>query len=279
MADYASAPNLTIGAGDGVSYAYRDVGAGDGPPLILLQHFRGNLDNWDPAVVDALAADRRVIAFDYAGVGGSTGRPADTIEQMGREALTFVTALGLDRIDLLGFSIGSFVAQEVLLARPDLIRRTILASVAPAGAPDNHGWAPGVIGAVGGRETSAEQYLSVFFTGSEASLSAGRQTLGRLYGRTDDRDTPTDWATRLAQYDAVLRWGVPDIAHLARLTAIRTPVLVAVGDSDPMIRPRFGHLVAGLLPDATFVSYPDAAHGFMSQHHKQFSDDVAGFLA
>ncbi len=138
---YADASTQRVTAGNGIEYAYRDVGAGD-VPLVLLQHFRGNLDNWDPALVDALAAERRVVTFDNVGVGGTTGTTPSTIEAMAHDAIAFVEALGLQRVDLLGFSIGSFVAQEIALIRPDLLRRVVLASAAPQGAAGMHGWAP-----------------------------------------------------------------------------------------------------------------------------------------
>ncbi|MGF6885092.1 pimeloyl-ACP methyl ester carboxylesterase [Nocardia sp. GAS34] len=214
-------------------------------------HFRGNLDNWDPALIDALAQHRRVIAVDYQGVGGSSGTPADTVEQMAREVLAFTAALHLETFDLLGFSIGSFVAQRIALTRPDSIGKVVLASTAPQGAPDMHGWAADVIGAIGGPETSGEQYLDVFFTSSESSRAAGQGTLSRIYGRTEGRDAPTDWATRMAQYDAVATWGIPNIARLSELTTLTAPVFVANGDSDPMILPKYSYLVAGLLPNAT----------------------------
>ena len=164
---YSSLPNELLGAANGVDYAYRDTSGGsDGAvALILLQHFRGNLDNWDPALVDALARTRRVIAFDNAGVGGSTGMTPDTIEQMARDAIAFIAAMGFAQVDILGFSIGSFVAQQIALVRPAIVRRLVLASSAPRGAAGMHGWAPEVINAVGIPKTSPEEYLSVFFPG------------------------------------------------------------------------------------------------------------------
>ena len=132
-----------------------------GVPLVLFQHFRGNLDSWDPALIDALASARRVITFDNAGVGGSTGTTADTIEQMARDAIAFIAALQFGQVDLLGFSIGSFVAQQIALIRPAMVRRLVLASSAPQGAAGMHGWAPEVIGAVGTPQTSPEAYLKI----------------------------------------------------------------------------------------------------------------------
>src|SRR5215469_473123 len=277
---YSQLPNQRVSAANGVDYAYRDTGGSeDGLPLVLLQHFRGNLDNWDPALIDALASARRVITFDNAGVGGSSGTTPDTIEQMARDAIAFIAAMDLGQVDLLGFSIGSFVAQEIALIRPAVVRRLVLASSAPQGAAGMHGWAPDVIGAVGAPSPNPDGYLSVFFTSSAASRQSGVETLGRLTARTEDRDKPSTWQTRLAQYDAVCAWGIPDHGLLERVTAIRIPVFVANGDSDPMILPRYSYLLAGVIPQAQVKIYPDSAHGFLFQHHAEFAADVEAFLA
>jgi pimeloyl-ACP methyl ester carboxylesterase len=278
MSGYSELPNKSVRSADGIEYAYRDQGEGQ-IPLVLLQHFRGNLDNWDPALIDALAADRRVVAFDNTGVGGSTGITPDTVGQMARDAIAFLTAMQLSEVDLLGFSIGSFVGQEIVLTRPDLVNRLVLASAAPQGAAGMHGWAREVITAVGSPHTSPEGYLSVFFTASAESSTAGQQALGRMYARNDDRDQATSWQTRDAQYDAVCTWGIPDHGRLQRLSAIEQPVFIATGDSDPMILPHYSYLLGGLIPQARVTIYPDAAHGFLFQHHAQFADDVRAFLA
>jgi pimeloyl-ACP methyl ester carboxylesterase len=289
MSAYSEAPpagqltaeNQTIEAGNGITYAYRRFGSAerDAPPLVFLQHFRGNLDNWDPLLVDAIAAEREVILVDNAGVGLSSGRVPSTVAEMARDALAFVDALELREIDLLGFSLGSFVAQEIALTRPDVLRRMVLASSAPQGAAGMHGWAPEVIGAVGQPQASPEGYLSVFFAPSETSLKAGQQAAGRIFGgRTADRDAPTTWQVRVAQYDAVCAWGIPNHALLQRVGGIEHPVFVANGDRDPMILPRYSHLLAGLLPDARLTIYPDSAHGFLFQHHAAFAADVHAFL-
>jgi pimeloyl-ACP methyl ester carboxylesterase len=276
---YSQLANQAVSAANGIDYAYRDTGGREGGvPLVLLQHFRGNLDNWDPALIDALAAGRRVITFDNAGVGGSAGTTPDTVEQMARDAIAFIAAMQLGQVDVLGFSIGSFVAQQIALARPALVRRLVLASAAPQGAEGMHGWAPEVIGAVGTPHTSPEAYLGVFFTGSDASRQAGGEALRRMYARTEDRDQATSWATREAQYNAVCTWGIPDHALLQRLSCLRMPVFVANGDSDPMILPHYSYLLAGLIPHARVKIYPDAAHGFLFQHHAEFAADVEAFL-
>jgi pimeloyl-ACP methyl ester carboxylesterase len=278
---YSGLANLLVSAANGIDYAYRDTGPGDsgGVPLVLLQHFRGNLDNWDPALIDALASARHVITFDNAGVGGSTGTTPNTVEQMAHDAIAFITAMNLGQVDLLGFSIGSFVVQQVALTRPAIVRKLILASAAPQGAAGMHGWAPEVIGAVGTPQTSPEEYLDVFFAQSPSSRPAGQQALGRMYARKEDRDTTTTWATREAQYDAVCTWGIPDHALLQRLSCLKMPVFVANGDSDPMILPHYSYLLAGLIPQAQVKIYPDSAHGFLFQHHADFAADVETFLS
>jgi pimeloyl-ACP methyl ester carboxylesterase len=249
------------------------------PPLVLLQHFRGNLDNWDPALIDDLAASRNVVTFDNVGVGETTGTTPGSVEEMARGAIDFLSAIELDQVDLLGFSIGSFVAQEIALVRPSLVRRLILASSAPKGGAGMHGWAPEVVAAVGAPEVSPDGVLDVFYARSDSSRQAGGQALQRLFARTEDRDQPTTWQTRQAQYDAVCAWGIPNHALLQRLSAIGVPVFVANGDSDPMILPHYSYLLAGLIPQARVKIYPDSAHGFLFQHHREFASDVEAFLS
>jgi pimeloyl-ACP methyl ester carboxylesterase len=274
---YADASIKRVTAEDAVEYAYRDLGAGD-VPLVLLQHFRGNLDNWDPALIDDLAAERRVVPFDNVGVGGTTGETPNTVEAMAHDAIAFIDAMSFQRVDLLGFSIGSFVAQEIALIRPDLLRRVVLASSAPQGAAGMHGWAPEVVGAVGQPEPNPQGYLEVFFAPTSTSQESGQEAAARIFGRTNNLDEPTTWQTRQAQYDAVCTWGIPNHSLLERVTAIDLPVFVANGDSDPMILPRYSHLLGGLLPDAQVMLYPDSAHGFLFQHHSQFAADIHAFL-
>jgi pimeloyl-ACP methyl ester carboxylesterase len=274
---YSALPTNKITASNGIEYAYREVGTST-VPLVLLQHFRGNLDNWDPALIDDLSAKRRVITFNNTGVGSSSGSTPSTIYEMSRDAIAFTEALGLEQIDLLGFSIGSFIAQEIALARPALVRKMVLASSAPKGAPGMHGWAPWVIEAVGSQErTPPDKYISVFFAKSKTSSDAGAAALQRMFTR-EEHDTPTSWQTKSAQYDAVCEWGIPNYSLLQRLEAIEMPVFVANGDSDPMILPKFSYLLAALLPDARIKIYPDSAHGFLFQHHTEFAADVNSFL-
>jgi pimeloyl-ACP methyl ester carboxylesterase len=277
-ARYSEVPNKLVSAANGVDYAYREAGEG-AVPLVLLQHFRGNLDNWDPALIDALASARHVVTFDNTGVGGSTGTTPSTFEQMARDAIAFLDAMGFGQADILGFSIGSFIAQEIALIRPGLVRRLILASSAPQGAAGMHGWAPDVIDGVGAPKTIPGRVLDVFYTQSASSRTAGQQAFQRMAARTQDRDQATTWETRQAQYDAVCAWGIPDHALLQRVSTIDVPVFVANGDSDPMILPHYSYLLAGLIPQAQVKIYPDSAHGFLFQHHAEFAADVEAFLS
>lgn len=274
---YVDAATKRVAAENGIEYAYRDDGASD-LPLVLLQHFRGNLDNWDPALIDDLTPGRRVITFNNRGVASTTGMTPNTIEAMAHDAISFIDAMGFKKVDLLGFSIGSFVAQEIALIRPGLLRRLVLASSAPQGAGGMHGWAADVIGAVGEPEPNPQGYLDVFFAHSSTSQRAGQQAAGRIFGKKSNQDAPTNWQTRQAQYDAVCSWGIPNHSLLRRVSAVDVPVFVANGDSDPMILPRYSYLLTGLLPDARLKIYPDSAHGFLFQHHSEFAADVHAFL-
>jgi pimeloyl-ACP methyl ester carboxylesterase len=277
MTTYSECATESVTGANGTDFTYRELGDG-AVPLVMLQHFRGNLDYWDPPLVDALAADHRVVAFDNTGVGGSSGTTPSTVAEMARDAIVFLDAMDIDRADLLGFSIGSFVAQEVALVRPGLVRNLVLASSAPKGAAGMHGWAADVIDSVGKPAPDPDGYLRVFFTSTDASRAAGAATLQRIFSRPEP-DTPTSWETRLHQYDAVCEWGEPNHALLQRVSAIEQPVFIAAGDSDPMIRPHYSHLLAGLIPHARLEIYPDAAHGFLFQHHERFAADVTAFLA
>jgi pimeloyl-ACP methyl ester carboxylesterase len=274
---YADTPTKVVGTADGLDYAYRDVGIGS-VPLVLLQHFRGNLDNWDPALIDALASNRRAVAFDNVGVGGTKGTTPNTVEQMAADAIAFLDAMEFDQVDILGFSIGSFVAQEIALTRPASVRNLVLASAAPKGAAGMHGWAPWVIDAVGTPQLDPAGYLKVFFAESASSQQAGQQALQRMFTKPSGFDQPTTWRTRQAQYDAVCSWGIPNHSLLQRLSAISHRVFIANGESDPMILPRYSYLLAGLIPAAQVKIYPDSAHGFLFQHHAEFAADVEQFL-
>ncbi len=261
----------------GLQFAHRRFGGPAERPLVMFQHFRGNLDNWDPALTDALAAEREVILVDYPGVGSSTGDPGNRITSTARRMIAFVDALGLAEIDLLGFSIGGFVAQEVALVRPTLVRRLVLAATGPKGAPGMHGWRHDIASAARA-ESKPENLLYIMFAHTETSQAKGMEFLGRFMERQDGRDAPTSDAARDAQYDAIVDWGIPDHSALQRLTGIKSPTLIVQGDGDLMIPTKLSHLMAGLIPDARIQIYPDAAHGFLFQYPTEVAAEVSGFL-
>lgn len=271
--------NQTVQGSNGVRYAYRRFrNSGGGVPVVLLQHFRGNLDNWDPALLDALAGEREVIAFNNVGVASTDGTTPNSVTQMARDAIIFLEALKLEEVDLLGFSLGGFVAQEIALLRPSLVRKLILAGTGPQGGPVMHGWRKDIADNARVDQAGAEQLLYIMFRHTPSSQAKGVEYLGRFMARKD-RDAPSNIATRNAQYDAVVEWGVPDHNKLQRLAAIQQPTFVANGDDDLMWPPRLTHLMGGLIPNAEVKIYPDAGHGFLWQHHKEFGADVNAFLS
>src|SRR3954453_21930251 len=276
---FLTAENLSLEVGD-VSFVYRRFGneATAAPALVLLQHFGGNLDSWDPALVDRLAQDREVILVNNRGVGGSTGVVPENVTIMARDALAFIDALGLRQIDLLGFSLGGFVAQELVLLRPRLVRRLVLAGTAPQGGPGLHRWSDEVYALATADEPGAEHLLGLFFSRSEESRAKGMESIGRLFQREVDRDEPTDLATRDAQLAAITAWGIPDKSKLNRLAGITQPTFVANGDNDTMMHTQNSHLLAEHLPDAQLRIYPDANHGFLDQYPELFADEVHAFL-
>jgi len=278
MSQYTT-PTLTIDAPNGTSYAYRRFGRQGGVPVVFMQHFRGNLDGWDPALVDDIAAEREVILFDASGIAGSTGVTPRTFRDFGRDALAFIDALGLDLIDLFGFSIGGFGAQEAALLRPQLVRRLILAGTGPQGGRDMHGWNDTIRGHAYREAQDAEDAIYLFFTGSDRSRARGAEFLGRVYTRTEGRDAEVSRAAWEAQAEAILDWGIPDSSKLARLSGITAPTLVANGDNDIMVPTVNSFLLAGHLPDARLVIYPDANHGFLFEFPHEFASEVNAFLA
>jgi len=275
-----TAPNRALEAANGIAYAYRRFGnaARGVPPLLCLQHFRGNLDNWDPALVDRAAGDREVILLANRGVGASTGVVPDNVEDMGRDVLRFVDALGLRQIDVLGFSLGGYVAQEVALVRPRLVRRIVLAGTAPQGAPRIHRWSDDVHALATPDVPDPAGFLRLFFSGSEDSRAKGMEYFGRISARSADRDEPVDLAARDAQLEAITRWGIPDPSKLARLAAITQPALVANGDNDTMMITDNSRLLAHHLPNGQLRIYPDSGHGFLDQYPELFGDHVRAFL-
>ncbi|MGW2386334.1 alpha/beta fold hydrolase [Streptomyces sp. NPDC001658] len=261
----------------GADFAYRELGPEDGVPLILLVHLAGVLDNWDPHVVDGLAARRRVITFDNRGVGGSSGSTPDTIEAMARDAVLFIRALGFDQVDLFGLSMGGFVAQVIAAEEPDLVRKVILAGTGPAGG---HGIdkvpALTIQATLKGALTRQDPKLSLFFTDTASGRQAGRDFLERLKERTHDRDKDISLPSLRAQLKAVKRWGRQTPSDLS---AIGQPVLVANGENDRMVPSQNTLDLAARLPHGELIPlYPDAGHGGVFQYHDDFVLRALEFL-
>jgi pimeloyl-ACP methyl ester carboxylesterase len=275
---YVDEPNQAIEAANGVRYAYRRCGPSDAPSLVLLSHFRGTLDSWDTALVDALAVEHDVIAFDSAGVGLSTGRACRTVRDLAGDTLVFLEALDVRRPDLLGYSMGGFGAQELALLRPHSVRRLVLAATAPRGGPGIHGYPDSVLSHIGVDRRGIQDYLYTFFNHTETSQRSGLEFVGRYIEREQDRDAPVSAAAWGAQYEAVVEWGVPDHGALERLAAVGHSVFVAGGGNDLVVPLRALHLLSAALPNAKVKVYPDSGHGFLFQHHRQFAEDVLAFL-
>lgn len=274
---WMTVPTQTITAG-GVRFAYRELGMDKpGPPVVFLIHLAAVLDNWDPRLIDGIAARHRVVTFDNRGIGASSGSPATSIEEMARDAITFIRAMGFDRVDLFGFSMGGMVAQEIVQMEPRLVRRMIITGSGPAGGEGIRQVARVTyLDLLRGWLTFQDPKQFLFFTRTPAGIRAGREFLARLKERSSDRDKEITIGALQAQLKALRRWGAKAPADLSK---IRQPVLVANGDSDRMIPSQNTRDLARRLPDSQLVIYPDAGHGAVFQFHADFVPRVLAFLA
>jgi len=261
--------------GSGIRFAYRQLGPATGTPVVLLQHFSGNIDAWDPAVVNALAADRPVIAFDNAGVGRSTGQTPDNVEAMARDAVTFITLLGLSEVDLLGFSLGGCVAQQIAAEQGRLVRKLILVGTAPKGGEEH---LLAVLQDAFSQTDVPDPRLPAFFTKSSASRSAGLTFLKRAKVRTVDRDTENGSAVTDPQATAVITWCATRDPEHAILRAITQPALVVSGSHDTMVPADNAYAMFKAMSNAQLVLYPDSGHGALFQYHELFVSHVRTFL-
>ncbi len=261
-------------------YAYRRFGRPAGRPLLCLQHFTGTLDNWDPAVTDPLALDREVILFESAGLGRSTGVVPASVAAMATHALAFVDALGLREVDLLGFSLGGMVAQQLALERPSLVRRMLLVATAPEGGEDvMHLEKPQLKRIIDDPSLPGLQRLvKLFFTPSTASQAAGEAFIARLAKRKDDREPISGPAVAHAQTAAFRAWEQSPGERFAKLRAIGQPCLVVNGIFDALIPVRNSYMLAEHLANAMLITYPDAGHGSLFQYHDSFVRQASQFL-
>ena len=274
-----SAPTQFVTAG-GVQFAYRIFGAPSSSrvPLLLCQRFRGTMDDWDPLFLDALAAKRSVIIFDNVGVGRSSGESPQSIAEMADYASSFVDALKLDQIDLLGWSMGGAVAQALTLARPSLVRRLVVAGSGPGGVPGNRPMSALVIQTATKPVNEDDDFLYLFFDGSDARREAGRRYLSRLRRRVEPPSPPTRMETIRAMAIALGDWRSGKDAAFERLPDLKQPTLVANGVHDVMVGAYDSFVMSQHLPDAELVLYSDAGHGFLFQHAERFAERVNRFL-
>jgi pimeloyl-ACP methyl ester carboxylesterase len=277
---HVTAPTRFVAAG-GIRFAYRRFGADTGVPLLLMQHFRGGMDHWDPNITDGFADDRPVILFDNAGVASSSGETPTTVEAMAEHAGAFVDALGLEQIDLLGFSIGGYVAQAFTAARPQLVRRLILVGTGPRGGepatdPNYRRYAMATDPATG--EGTLEAFLYLFFAPSPQGQAAGRAFWERRHRRQVDADRPSSPQTMAAQSAAAADWRQAHGERFAELASITAPTLVVNGNNDVMVPTINSFLLSQHLPDAQLILYPDAGHGALFQYPQLFLAHARLFL-
>ena len=274
-ATWQNAPTHTINAG-GVEFAYRELGPRTGVPVVFFTHLAAVLDNWDPRVVDGIAAKHRVITFDNRGVGASSGATPRTIEEMARDAVTFIRALGLDQVDLFGFSLGGMIAQVIAQQQPQLVRKMIIAGTGPAGGEGiDKVTRITYLDTARGLLTRQDPKQFLFFTRTPNGRRAGKQFLARLAERTNDRDKAISVSSFRAQLKAIHRWGQQTPADLG---SIHQPVLVMNGDSDTMVPTQNTIDLHRRLPNSQLVIYPDAGHGGVFQFHADFVKRALEFL-
>jgi pimeloyl-ACP methyl ester carboxylesterase len=276
ITSYAKAPARTVTAG-GTTYAYRELGPKGGIPVVFFVHLAATLDNWDPRIIDPIAKDRHVNAFDNRGVGASTGRVPDSVEAMADDAYTFITALGFDMVDVFSFSLGGMVAQALVVRHPELVRKLVLTGTGPKGGKD--------IDKVAGttyrdmlraalNRSDPKEFL--FFNRNAAGKPAARAFVNRLKERTADRDAPIKVAAFQTQLKAIKKWGrsTPD-----DLSTITQPTLIANGDNDRMVPSVLSEDLHQRIKGSELIIYPDSGHGGIFQYHEQFAPVAVEFLA
>ncbi|MFH1817773.1 MAG: alpha/beta hydrolase [Pseudomonadota bacterium] len=269
-----NAPTKFIDAG-GTHFAYRTIGTKKGVPLVLLQHFTGTIDYWDPAVVNGLSKEREVIVFDNAGVGASSGKVPDNIEQMSTDALAFIKALGFKKVDLLGYSLGGMIAQYLAAQNPELVRKVILANTVHQGGGND---LMKVLNDAMSQKTYSDPRMVLFFTESKNSIEAGQAFLKRTSARKKNRDPEVGPDVANAQAKALIVFSTTQDSSNKLLNAITQPVLIVTGSNDTMLPTKSSYEMFQILKNAQLMMYPDSNHGAIFQYHDQFVNEVNNFL-
>jgi pimeloyl-ACP methyl ester carboxylesterase len=276
---HQTAPTQFVEA-NGIRFAYRRFGDAAGVPLVFNQHFTGTMDHWDPAVIDGFARDREVILFNNAGISSSSGEVPTTFEKMGANAVAFIKALRLTKVDVLGFSIGGFVAQEIALQAPHLVRRLVLVGTGPRSGEGMATLTPEAQEIFGATYDEPDHlWLRVHFTPSEKSQAAGREFLKRFRLRRENRDPEVNGTVAPAQLEAIGKWGAPQEKPFEYLKSIRQPTLVVNGGKDVIIYSVNSFILQQQLPNAQLILYPDANHGSQYQYPELFVRHVSMFLS
>jgi pimeloyl-ACP methyl ester carboxylesterase len=276
---HQSAPTQYVEA-KGIRFAYRRFGRSAGVPLVFNMHYTGTMDHWDPAVTDGLAHDREVILFDNAGISSSSGEVPNSIEEMAANAAAFIRAVGLTQVDVLGFSLGGFVAQELALVQPKLVRRLILLGTGPRSGEGMASLTPEAKRIFGARYDEPDHlWLKVFFSPSEVSQTAGRAYLKRFRLRVEGREPEVSDKVRPAQLEALTKWGAPRENPFGYLRAIVQPTLVLNGDHDVIIYSVNSWILQQNLPNAQLILYPDASHGSQYRYPERFVQHASLFLS
>ncbi len=275
---HQTAPTQCIEA-KGIRFAYRRFGKAGGVPIVFNQHYIGTMDYWDPAVTDGLARDREVILFNNAGVSSSSGEVPTTFEEMGANAVAFIKALGLPRVDVLGISIGGFVAQEIALQAPELIRKLILVGTGPRGGQGMASLTPEAQRIFGATYDPPEYlWLAVHFGPSEKAQAAGLEFLKRKHLRQVDRDPEVSEKVGERQIEAIVKWGVQREGSYDYLKTIKQPTLVVNGNKDLIIYTINSFILQQNIPNAQLILYPDSNHGSPYQYPELFVKHVSLFL-
>ena len=275
-----TAENVSVG-GPSAAFTYRRFGRQGGVPLVLLNRFRGTIDWWDPEFLDYLAAHHDVIVFDNVGIGYSSGEPRDSIEGFAEGAIEFIEALGLSTVDLLGWSLGGIVAQEIARCRPELVRKLVVAGSAPGGQiPDAPGLSEDVLGIMTKAEADADDLLYLFYPATDSARAAGFDHLAKVSRRLAAGGPAVSQEAAMAQLAAIGQVSsVPFDKVRSNLEAIKQPVLYANGVHDVMISALASYVAVQHLDSAILVLYSDAGHAFLFQHACAFATEVTNFLA